>query len=73
MKTEQAAALIAEKLGLVMAAPIAWNEHTITASMAIAAAMGFHGAGEDAEAFLSRADHAMHEAKSSGRNRVAAQ
>ena len=61
---------VAQKLQRVMEEPIPWANEAICASLSIGVAL--HGAGEDADLFLKRADHAMYAAKAAGRRRVVA-
>ena len=64
------ALVVADKLRRAMEAPIPWGEERIQASLSIGVAL--HGAGEDADLFLRRADHSMYAAKAAGRCRVMA-
>jgi len=64
------AVAIAEKLQTSVNEPISWSDATITASFSIGVAL--HGAGEDADLFLNRADRNMYAAKAAGRHRVVA-
>ncbi|MBW4529426.1 MAG: diguanylate cyclase [Aphanothece saxicola GSE-SYN-MK-01-06B] len=61
---------IAEALQRSIGEPIAWNDDTIVPSFSIGIAL--HGAGEDADLFLKRADRNMYAAKAAGRHRVVA-
>ncbi len=61
---------IAEALQTSIGKPIDWNDDTIVPSFSIGIAL--HGAGEDAELFLKRADRNMYAAKAAGRHRVVA-
>jgi diguanylate cyclase (GGDEF)-like protein/PAS domain S-box-containing protein len=61
---------IAEALQSTIGEPIAWNDETIVPSFSIGIAL--HGAGEDADLLLKRADRNMYAAKAAGRHRVVA-
>ncbi len=60
----------AEDLQTGISEPITWNDATIEPSFSIGIAL--HGAGEDADLFLRRADRNMYAAKAAGRHRVVA-
>jgi diguanylate cyclase (GGDEF)-like protein/PAS domain S-box-containing protein len=60
----------AEDLQASISEPIAWSDDTIVPSFSIGIAL--HGAGEDADLFLRRADRNMYAAKAAGRHRVVA-
>jgi diguanylate cyclase (GGDEF)-like protein/PAS domain S-box-containing protein len=61
---------IAEALQASIGEPFEWNGATIVPSCSIGVAL--HGAGEDADLFLKRADRNMYTAKAAGRHRVVA-
>jgi diguanylate cyclase (GGDEF)-like protein/PAS domain S-box-containing protein len=61
---------IAEALQASIGEPFGWNDDTIVPSCSIGVAL--HGAGEDADLFLKRADRNMYAAKAAGRHRVMA-
>lgn len=61
---------IAESLQAWIGEPFDWNDDTIVPSCSIGVAL--HGAGEDADLFLKRADRSMYAAKAAGRHRVVA-
>ena len=60
---------VAEKLVAAAQQPMDWNDQTLHLSISVGAAL--HACGEDTELLLRRADHAMHTARTAGRNRVA--
>ncbi|MCP9933040.1 diguanylate cyclase [Cyanobium sp. Candia 9D4] len=60
----------AEDLQTSISEPIPWSDRTIEPSFSIGIAL--HGAGEDADLFLRRADRNMYTAKAAGRRRVVA-
>ncbi len=60
----------AEGLQTGISEPIPWSDASITPSFSIGIAL--HGAGEDADLFLRRADRNMYAAKAAGRHRVVA-
>lgn len=60
----------AEDLQTSISEPITWSDDTIVPSFSIGIAL--HGAGEDADLFLRRADRNMYAAKAAGRHRVVA-
>ena len=62
--------VVAEKLQKVTATAIPYGTELIDVSLSIGVAL--HGAGEDADLFLRRADRAMFAAKAAGRNQVVA-
>lgn len=64
------AMVVAEKLQKATAAPITYGDGLIEVSLSIGVAL--HGAGEDADLFVRRADRAMFAAKAAGRNQVVA-
>jgi diguanylate cyclase (GGDEF)-like protein len=64
------AMVVAEKLQKVTATAIPYGTELIDVSLSIGVAL--HGAGEDADLFLRRADRAMFAAKAAGRNQVVA-
>lgn len=61
---------IAEALQACIGEPLEWNDDIIVPSCSIGVAL--HGAGENAELFLKRADRNMYAAKAAGRQRVVA-
>jgi diguanylate cyclase (GGDEF)-like protein/PAS domain S-box-containing protein len=61
---------VAAKLHALLCEPISWGDQLIPVSVSIGVAL--HGAGEDADLFLKRADRQMYAAKAAGRGRVAA-
>ena len=61
---------VAAKLHALLHEPISWGDQLIPVSVSIGVAL--HGAGEDADLFLKRADRQMYAAKAAGRGRVAA-
>ena len=60
----------AEDLQTSISEPITWSDATLEPSFSIGIAL--HGAGEDADLFLRRADRNMYTAKAAGRHRVVA-
>ena len=60
----------AEKLRRSTATPIPYGDGLIDVSLSIGVAL--HGAGEDADLFLRRADRAMFAARAAGRDQVVA-
>jgi diguanylate cyclase (GGDEF)-like protein/PAS domain S-box-containing protein len=68
-KLEDAIA-VAEKLQQLISQPIPWADRSITPTFSIGVAL--HGAGEDADLFLRRADRNMVAAKDAGRHCVRA-
>lgn len=64
------AMVVAEKLQKATATPVRFGDGAINVSLSIGVAL--HGAGEDADLFLRRADRAMFAAKAAGRNQVVA-
>lgn len=64
------AMVVAEKLQKATATPIPYGDGLIDVSLSIGVAL--HGAGEDADLFVRRADRAMFAAKAAGRNQVVA-
>ena len=64
------AMVVADKLQKATAVAIPYGDGLIDVSLSIGVAL--HGAGEDADLFLRRADRAMFAAKAAGRNQVVA-
>ena len=64
------AMVVADKLQKATAVPISYGDGLIEVSLSIGVAL--HGAGEDADLFLRRADRAMFAAKAAGRSQVVA-
>lgn len=59
---------VTRKVKMAVSGPVPWADAPISTSISIGAVI--HAAGEDAELFLKRADHAVYAAKAAGRNRV---
>jgi diguanylate cyclase (GGDEF)-like protein len=70
IRSLEAARHVAAKLHALFCEPIPWCDLLIHTSASIGVAL--HGAGEDADLFLKRADHNMYAAKAAGRGRVIA-
>ena len=64
------AMVVAEKLRRATHHSIPYGNSVIEVTLSIGVAM--HGAGEDVDLFLRRADHAMFSAKAGGRDQVVA-